>query len=261
MGRWEESEHPRDRRGRFAGHGGWAGTVLDALHPGGHRYRPAKDVLDEADWDQLGRDADEGIRNRRFPDGDDHLGVVYDLQGYHGQPQVVSRQEMDQLVAQGAPEIWRGLEEHPGGTPAEFAESFRSGGYHYPGRGTFGNGTYGATNRDDALKYSSPREDRGPSPRRASKFDHRQWPGLLRMTLHPDANVVDYEQLVESMGDRLGDDDFESRARRRFINDPGRFAALTGADAIKIKGSWDTRGQGYYVILNRTAVIVQEDQG
>jgi hypothetical protein len=192
------------------------------------------------------------------------LGAILGEQGFDGLPEVVDGEQMDALIAQGYTETWRGV------STAEQAEQFRTGEL-YVGTGCYGNGTNTAANRETARDYSNDEQN-----------------GIIRMAIRPEARVIELGDLHEgavsrNMGtlperQRLFDRAKEAYDRgdvetamdfvnqygalagkeahtHRLYSDHGRAAALEGFDAIQV-WPWGERTP-YYIILNRTAVVVQ----
>src|SRR5688572_14140270 len=216
MSRWREGDHPRRPDGRFRPKGGWAGQISDAIGVGRgeHRTVDGDDLMQSAPWEELaplvpGRVKTDG------PDPDLALGRISALQGFDGPPRVVDGATMDRLVSDGSHiEMWRGV----GGTGTgddmaanqtrvsrarAMAEQFRSGEL-WPGRGIYGNGTYVGTRRGDATGYATfdkaawdqalagiESDTVSDEQWDATYADPRMWPGLLRIALPVDANIVD----------------------------------------------------------------------
>lgn len=237
-----------------------------------------RDLVEDFDYDS----ATAGPSGTNFSKGvpDSWLGEIQKAQGFDGKPRVVSRQDMDESVRGGALPLFRAVRETPGGkTPAELAEQYRSGDL-YPGTGVYGNGTYASPDLATARKYGDEKT-------------------MLRMVLRRDAKVISIEDLhklrprtgITPTASKLADqrqaelaqvdpkdtaaikvivDKYEALAdkqgsRSRVAQDLGRVAALLGYDAIYVPS--DYRGtaskldnQTEYVILNRTATIVEEAQ-
>lgn len=239
-------------------------------------YRPGRDISDSAAYDRISAK----LNNKRFGE-DPALAEVLDQQGFNGHPHVVSRDEFDRQVAEGAvTEVWRGLN-GPDGVAHDYAEAYRSG-EHFPGVGVYGNGTYVAYERADA-------------DRSAGRWEPGSTSGvMLRIGLRSDARVISIEELralhkKDARQHAAGvaraaelDEQMRRAAERattteqriaiyaefgakkaqalgdRYLasRDIGRFAALLGYDAIDIRGG---QGGDQMVILNRTAAVVQED--
>lgn len=92
-------------------------------------------------------------------------------QRFDGPPTLVSREELDQIVAAGGVELFRGVSD-----PRFVAGSNRA--RTFPAPDNTGEGTYATPDVGMALRYA----------------DHRS-ETLLRMALKPDAKVVDYLDL------------------------------------------------------------------
>lgn len=88
--------------------------------------------------------------------GDWFLREIARTQGFDGLPHVVTKQEMDEYLASGEQELFRGLDSYgmKGSTGEDLAQQFRSGDM-YVGTGLFGNGIYVAygKNKFDAEGY------------------------------------------------------------------------------------------------------------
>lgn len=237
-----------------------------------------RSIVDDFDYDA----ATVGPSGSHFSKGvpDTWLGAIQKAQGFDGKPKVVTRQEMDEAVRDGATQVFRAVSQTDGGkTPAELAEQYRRGDL-YPGTGVYGNGTYATPQREVAVKYGDEKT-------------------MLRIALRRDARVISIEDLnklrsrtgITATASKMADDrqaelnrvdpkdtaavkaimdKYEKLAERqgsrsRVAQDLGRVAALLGYDAIYVPN--DYRGtaakfddQTEYVILNRTATIVEEAQ-
>lgn len=262
---WDESDHPRDGRGRFAEkRGDWVQRLSGRIDPA-DPYTPGSDLIDKLDYERLHALLPTGSTLISGDTSDPALGEIYREQGFHGRPEVVSRAELERRVTQGGwILLYRGIGSSGargpdgGGTTnadrarvmRERADQFRGAGDHYPGTGVRGSGTYVDTNPDTAQDYTEPDEDHEWGPER--------WPGLLRMALRSDARIADWEEIEEAwqpLVERLKDGGLPQEqyaATFRVLGDEGRRAAVLGYDAIRL------RGGRRYMILNRTALVVQE---
>lgn len=187
-------------------------------------------------------------------------------QGFDGTPHVVPRTELAEYVAGGEVEAFRGLTGDAKASAEHYAEQFRYG-MLFVGRGTYGGGTYASESLDDAREFADPPDG-----------------VVLRMTLKQGARIGDGEALtrgaraelqatIERLGAELlvardaalrianiqGDQLARSRyaqgvaiANAKFVN-IGAYAAYLGHDGLYF------RRDGYYLILNRTAVRVQRE--
>jgi hypothetical protein len=261
MTNWREEQHPRDPKGRFREKGGgWAGTVADQMSRGlwSGRVRAPRRHIDVTD---MGPQTQQGLRDRFAPE-DPMLAEIYRRQGFDGPPQVVSEPEMDDLVARGEViEVWRGIErhQHPDGSwssARELAEQYRTGPY-FAGQGVRGNGTYTTTDKNRAT------------------VGYSEAGGLLRIGIAADARIADVRDVQDMAAEysnasedfrrgwHQGDENIDTLLDRVtpeqieawILIDEGRLAAARGIDVIKI----DRKGTGdVYIILNRTATVVQE---
>lgn len=233
-----------------------------------------RDITGDVDLNSLA-----SVLDRTPAGGDDQALVeIRRAQGFDGLPDVVSKADFDRAVSAGdVVETWRGVN---GGKANEYAEAFRSGDLH-PGWGVYGNGTYVANDREQAELA-------------AGRFEPGSTEGaLLRIGLTSDANVISIEMLraemkaydrknasrmveaeeldrqmlkaaerVDTTEERIAVyAEFNARKNEilgpewRVSRDAGRFAALRGYDAIDVPNG---QGGAQMVILNRTAVIVEE---
>ena len=185
--------------------------------------------------------------------GDVSLGAIYERQGFNELPQVIPREEFDQMRRESseAQFIYRGIADTAQRSAAEMTEQYRSG-EHYPGYGIYGNGTYTTTDRSTAMVYTR-------SPTAAENGIDLQR-NILDMMVNPNAKIGTLQE-VESLQNRLWDRVSElakidasinKQAWTRVVQDPGRAAALMGYDGYTAVRKAET----YYVVLNRSAVTV-----
>ncbi|WP_194290728.1 hypothetical protein [Nocardia aurantia] len=186
---------------------------------------------------------------------DPGLGEICRLQGYDRLPVRTDAQGVDSVVAAGGREFFRGV------TDPRFADEFKTGSY-FPGRASVnatGNGTYVTTVREVAQNYA----DGNPA-------------GVIRMALRPDARITHlrtlddehHDWIVRMNGERDRLDAMEQTpevtARLRELEDAwwvnsdlGRFAASRGYDAYETLGGYARYDDRYWVVLNRSALIVE----
>ncbi len=180
---------------------------------------------------QVNADADS------YTSADTQLASIAAKQGFDGKPKVVSRSEMDRLTQDQEP-LYRGVHSHDGISAADIHEQTRTGPAWF-GNGIFGNGYYFAVDEEKTRHYS----DGTPG-------------SMMRAVLDPGASVISFDDLKALLRDydrRMEDND----PRWPVFNDPGRFAAALGYDAVRVPMS---RGEGgdQVLVLNRTALIIEE---
>jgi 8-oxo-dGTP pyrophosphatase MutT (NUDIX family) len=181
------------------------------------------------------------------------LHAAQEMRGFNKTPTVVSKNDMDALLAKGDHvEMLRGVKAlytHSGKlTAAQLADQFRTGD-HYPGNGCFGSGTYADSNKghiNAASRYANSGGNIG---------------AIIRMALPKTAKIIKHselEKLVPQAPDAFPKPDGHHKDDEWL----GIQAALAGYDAIEVDGK-STRhrsyGKGYYVILNRGIVTVQKE--
>jgi len=178
------------------------------------------------------------------PNGNEHLYAIAESQGFARKPKVVSQSELDDAISHGAVEMHRGITDgidnhgklHPA---SELMEQFRTGSM-YAGEGVFGNGTYTAIDRSYITGHYRVPEDQ-----------------MLRMALRPGARVIDHADLKQEHESWLSSHGDGGSPEHHLLYDRGHYAAARGYDAIRVPLPLQS-GADFYVILNRTAVIVQE---
>lgn len=152
--------------------------------------------------------------------------------GYTGLPVVKSPSDFDKVESE-HPVMYRGVE-----SDQQYREYID--GEAFVGQGDLGKGSNATIKASEAQYYAG---DDGK---------------VLKMKLAPGAKVISKDELVKEIRELranppAGDDDKESEIIRSLVSDPGTYAAALGYDAIS---GWDD----WYNIINRTAVIVSEEQ-
>jgi hypothetical protein len=164
---------------------------------------------------------------------DPMLEEIAARQGFDGPPRVVSSDTLDDRIAN---EGW--IEMHRGVSTPEFAEQFRSGAY-FGGQGVRGSGSYTSTNQKEALGYAKGDES-----------------ATLRMALDPEARVIDSREAADRSLEAM---QTASGGMRELLYDEGRWAAAAGYDALRVERTdIDGEPRTHYVVLNRTALLVEE---
>lgn len=185
--------------------------------------------------------------------------------GFDGLPTVVSEAELDQAVANGERELFRGVSD------AAFADQLRDGDLFIGNKNANGSGIFAAYGPDGQTVASRYGSGRG---------------AVVRMALKPDARIIGYKELDQMLKAEKAQDVAETNAMRaRFkaqaeaaatpeeaarikqesqkvldehiirtgfaFGDIGRYAALKGYDAI------DMESTKFMNVLNRTALRIQ----
>jgi hypothetical protein len=236
---WREADHPRIP-------GGKGGGEFTHAPGGGIQHLPGlrEDMGAWSDEDLAGLDAlvewDE-VKGR----GDPALSAICERQGFNALPQ---RGDLDAAEKAGGRRIYRGLKGKAYTDPDEYARTQRQYADDFLskregrrlGFGIYGNGDYFSPKRETALVYS---EDE-PS-------------AVVEAVLPASARVADGAEL-EAEWQRLqwakdrhgGKTPATAFPGSKVTNDPGRYAALLGYDAV----SFGPEGQ--VIVLNRGALVV-----
>lgn len=201
-------------------------------------------------------------KGRFLHDGQDiALREIVRQKGFDQPPTLVDPERLQEVVDSGRPEMWRGVAQ-PG-----HVEQFRTGDYFA--------GIY-------VLSAEDPAQAANAQDLTGRTYGRNQ----IRMTLAPDAHVVDFDSIkplqkadldaaqderralrqrlydAEGRGENtteLEDELDRNRRWQQVLEDPGRWAALNGYDAIRaVGGIGDLWGEGLRetVVLNRGALLV-----
>jgi hypothetical protein len=235
-------DQPRDPDGKFGSGGGIvdAKTSLDS----------SQTVKDHV----AGTGFMKGMAAVLNPSEDTFLKDLGKETGKDGLPSVLSKANLDKKIAGGETEMFRGMT-----GSAKVADDFRSGPC-FMGRGIYGNGIYFAYDE----KGSHTERAGGPAKLAESYAGGAGHGSVIRASLKEGAVVKDYEKLLEEHRkdyhdlqrkalNASGAEKTQLERKAKIISDLGRYAALNNVDAIKVKS------MGYMVVLNRTAVHVQEE--
>jgi hypothetical protein len=204
------------------------GTVIATWGPADETVTPedqAADLDSGLDFPAL---ADH---TRDWGDREDYmLARIYDARGW-GPGQVVTQEEFDRLVSsEGYTPVWRGIS---GPDAAQYAEQWKVGPKQFAGEGIHGSGTYTATSKSYVTR----------------NFDPSQGAQILQIGLSPDAKIISEADIDAKFA---ADSVSFSADKAAVLNDPGRYAAYLGYDAVRVPRSG---GQAFYVILNRAATV------
>jgi len=202
-------------------HGQWTDVGFGGV--GGHYHAAGR--TSAAHW--TGADIAKVMEHPREENrSDPRLAEMWRQQGFDGKPTVVSAADFNALGDDHI-RVYRGLHADAGTTGAEFAEGFRSGDEAFAGLGLFGNGIYTDVEKSNAIEYA-----------------HSDESGVLSMALKPDARIAEYADL------RAATKELPDEVKAMVGDDPGKVATLLGYDALNL--------DKYYVVFNRTALVVQE---
>jgi SPP1 gp7 family putative phage head morphogenesis protein len=184
-------------------------------------------------------------------------------------------EEIDQLIDEGWLPVYRGVAGGPGDAP-KFHENFRSADPEkvYVGRGIYGHGQYSSTSFERALDYAD------INPRRwmrqlqnltngveldTSRFDDGV-SSVQRMLINPKAKWLDVNEFsgtiklpphARALADKLAGEGAVGSSDTDTIL--AIYARSAGYDGIRVtKTALGGADENYYNILNRTAVIFEE---
>jgi hypothetical protein len=180
-----------------------------------------------------------------------YLKNVLEEQGFNGKPRVVSAKEYKKYLDQGAVPIYRGLSSTKKAEPPAYVQQYMTGDSPHVGKGMFGDGTYFASTRDVAESFAA----------QNVKGQKLQYGAIIDAVIDPQAKVIDIDELGRLAKQFLGDEKYNFA--QDFYEDSSVLAAALGYDAIRIPTPVIVWGQppigsDYYIVLNRTAVIVKE---
>jgi hypothetical protein len=190
------------------------------------------------------------------------LGSIYQQQGFNAKPEMVRRVEdlekREDILRdeQGKPLIgFRGL------SHSKYAEEFRSGDQHFPGKGINGNGSYSALQPPsrDTERYGDPYE----SSRKEAKAygDITDKRSVVAFAVRKDARIADFSQNESAQETYNRKKAIIEEARTttgmRF-HDVGEAAAAMGYDGMMVSAYSDRK---HFVFFNRGAVIVAAEGG
>jgi 8-oxo-dGTP pyrophosphatase MutT (NUDIX family) len=187
--------------------------------------------------------------------GNAEMHAVQELRGFNAKPKVVSTADFDSLMAKGDHvEVLRGVKDHGYGasrvTGKDLADQYREG-EHFPGHGIFGSGTYADSNRGRGNVAAGYASGGGGGE-------------VLRMALPKDAKIIKESELEKAVpSNPVGFKGYSHTPYGKAADEcwRGVQAALAGYDAIEVDGKssrYPGYGQGFYVILNRGIVTVQD---
>ena len=153
--------------------------------------------------------------------------------GFDGLPIEVSKSEYKRLLNDGNIKMQRVVSTNKANTAEYYRNQFINGKYH-SGTGLYGNGIYASIKESDITTYSTKES------------------AVIKMALSKDAKVLKFADEYDEYKYIANDLKNYKGIQLKIMEDPGRNAIIKGYDAIYIQD------KGYYVILNRTKVYVEE---
>jgi hypothetical protein len=196
----------------------------------------------------------------RYP-GDDRLKAIIQKQGFDALPTVLSADDFAVLEQLGATVVHRGVTATSTKTANQMIKEFKDGDM-FVGTGVIGNGVYTGTDLSYVIKYAGDKPENvmtmalSPKARTINAEDAKNQAATYKNAFFDKAFGRPYtDPQAGRFVDSFGDIDKETLRQLGIIyQDPGRYAALNGYDAIKYV---DEDG-GVFVILNRGAMRVKE---
>ena len=193
--------------------------------------------------------------------GDPRLKAILQAQGFTVKPTIVSATEFETLAKTGGTKIYRGVTPTETKTASSMIDDFKDGDM-FVGTGVVGNGVYTGTDLSYVIKYAGGKPENvmtmalSPKARTISVDDAKNGSKVFSTAFFDKAFKRPYQNpQAGRFVDSFGDIDKETLRQLGIIyQDPGRYAALNGYDAIKYV---DDDG-GVFVILNRGALRVKE---
>jgi SPP1 gp7 family putative phage head morphogenesis protein len=186
-----------------------------------------------------------------------YLKNVMREQGFLGKPQVVSAQQFDNYVTQGGVPLYRGIAAKTPEDVDSYVSQLVYGEDPFVGKGMFGDGTYFTDSKSVGLKFA--KEDAQGNPIPFGK--------VIDGVIDPRAKIIDIDDLRKDLNDWY--ESFPggvsaSDYAQDFYETLSPVAVARGYDVIRIKNpsvGLDPTAKVdayYYVILNRTALIMKE---
>lgn len=184
--------------------------------------------------------------------GDPAGAVLTEMLGYDALPKVVTEQEFDNLILNGATEVYRGVLASPKMSAADMVQEFQTGTY-YNGYGIYGNGTYASNSFYTSVDYAGGINE--------VMNGNGQ---VMRVAISPDAKMISYNDFVDNEVPKWDKIIAREAATapdykvdyNEIFNDQGYLAMRLGYDVlVKNFGG----AENYYVILNRGVLSVQDE--
>ena len=199
--------------------------------------------------------------------------MVYEERGYNGKPEIIatrrelqSRKDLIRDSNGRVVVLCRGVENDDG---QNYLQDFREGDVHRVGFGQHGNGTYAASGSQAhsiAMEYTKLGNPGWARERYGSELNNKVNETMMAFGIKKDANVVqcstmeDFERFeAETM--RKATDIIRAAGNvNGQVGDLGLAASILGIDAYSLPApSYYRSSNRYWVILNRSAVVVARD--
>ncbi len=218
------------------------------------------DLVSDINWNQMV--IDKTLENENSENGLTSLALAFNRYNYHTKP-TISSSEFEALKNAGQPVVYRGVVDSNQLKADQIQQRFKTGETHWAGKGIYGNGTYSTTSLDTALQYGGYKEK-----------------NVIQMVIRPEAKMIKFNDLVKMWNkerDDLRDSYMKAIANAtveeaaklkeqyeiadKFLsNDISAYAVSRGYDVVfkLIAGNPNMPEETFYIILNRSAVVVNE---
>lgn len=225
------------------------GLVYNILNPAKKVVLPTDltDVKVGDKWTKELLQSEEQVRSGGKLE-DNWLHKIAEKQGFSDTPTLLDATEFDKIEGR---LIYRGM------TEEKYAVQFKDGDY-FGGSGVYGNGTYFAEKRAEALGYAYEKEAQMITAKMPKDFKVIDFYDIgTELSEYKKVKGLDFEynslnELYKSK--QLTADEAKMWMKHnRVTSDIGRFAAMRGYDAIKMFNE-----DSYFVVLNRSKLIVRK---
>lgn len=186
-----------------------------------------------------------------------YLKEVMREQGFLGKPQVVSAKQYDDYINQGAIPLYRGIAAKTPEDVNDYAKQLLESDDPFVGKGMFGDGIYFANKKSVGEKFA--KEDAKGNPIPFGK--------VLDGVIDPRAKIIDFDDLTKELHEwynTFPGGVASTNYAQDFYESYSQFAVARGYDAVRIKNPsvgldpTDKVDADYFIVLNRTALIVKE---
>jgi len=174
-------------------------------------------------------------------------------QGFDGLPQIVTRDELDQLIVDtGTMELYRGCGNTLEESGKYFDDLMNDPDYRHPGQGYMGDGLYFAGTNPGWPRYAfEVGWEYGPHFER----DPNDGSGMVRAILKPGARTINFSEARQEQVKAIRKYN-EGDAGYGVVSNVGTWATSQGYDAIIVP----TLKWTGVILLNRTALVIQEER-